>query len=92
VFLGFKPWSHLIREEDLSENMPFYMFIKQVSDLNNYPLLCFGSKIQTYLGNIFIVIELNTKDSTILIKLFSFNDSDLCTSLMFYARAILQNL
>lgn len=92
VILGFKQWSNLVRTADLSETLTIEDFAKQASNFSGLTFFCFGSKVQTYLGNIFIILELNQKESTILIKLFSFNDSDLCTSLMFYTRAILQNL
>ena len=90
--LGFDKLDQLLDIYEDIQTISIDDLLNGAVNLQGKNLICFGSKIQTYLGNMYVILEFSMIDYSFLVKLFSISTNDLAVSLMFYIRAILHNI
>lgn len=90
--MGFEDLHSLIEKDQFGVDVTIEDILQGKFRIQNQKIITFGSKMKSFLGNLFFFLEFELKTYSIKIRNFSVFETELGALCMYVIKAILQNV
>jgi hypothetical protein len=92
VILGFFDLATLIEHDHFTSDVTIEDILQGKFLINNKKIITFGSKMKSFLGNLFFFLEFELQSYSIKIRSYSLFDTEIGASCMYVIKSVLQNI